>query len=60
MKVCDRCHKVFNEKDSNPNLTPPEKLGEMFLRSLGRDQTSFICDDCKKEMGILNLMGFKK
>jgi hypothetical protein len=58
MKVCDRCHRVFDEKDPIPTLNPPQRLGEMFLRSLDRDQ-SFICEDCKKELGILNLMGFK-
>lgn len=58
MKVCDRCHRVFDEKDSIPSLNPPQQLAEMFLCSLDRDQSSVICDDCKEDMGILNLLGF--
>jgi hypothetical protein len=58
MKICDRCHRVFNVTDSSFTVTPPKKLGEIYFGSIDRDQRSFICEECKRELGILNLLGF--
>ena len=56
MIVCRRCSKEFEEPETY--TTPMEELGKIFLRSINGENADKLCPDCKKELGILNLLGF--
>lgn len=58
MKICERCGKRYDEQDTF--ATPMEELGQIFLRSVKGDEIDGLCQDCKKELGILNVMGFEE
>jgi len=55
MSICSRC---FVEYDEQEGFTMPmEVLGNIFLETV-RSGVYRLCPDCKKEIGILNLLGF--
>jgi hypothetical protein len=58
MKKCKKC---FREFDDNENLdyTPARDLGGIFISNIGDVDVKDICPDCREELGIVNLMGFK-
>jgi hypothetical protein len=56
--ICGRCSKEFEEP--NAFSSPMEELGQLFLRSVKGDEVDNFCPECKKELGILNLLGFGK
>lgn len=56
MTVCRRCSKEFEAPETY--TTPMEELGQIFLKSVKGDNADRLCPDCKKELGILNLLGF--
>lgn len=55
MTVCRRCSKEFEELETY--TTPIEELGQIFLKSVNGENADKLCPDCKKELGILNLLG---
>ena len=58
MKLCKRCFKEYD--DPEIFSSPMEELGQLFLRSAKGDEGDNFCPECKKELGILNLLGFGK
>jgi hypothetical protein len=56
MTICQRCLKEYEAIDTQKS--PMEELGQIFLRSVSSDYADRLCPDCKKELGILNLLGF--
>jgi hypothetical protein len=55
MTICSRC---FGEYDESEGFTAPmEVIGNIFLETV-RSGVYRLCPDCKKELGILNLLGF--
>jgi len=55
-KICDRCFREYFEEDER--ASPVEELGRIFLGALkDRDGVNF-CPKCRKELGIVNLLGF--
>jgi hypothetical protein len=58
MKLCKRCFKEYDEPETFSS--PMEELGQLFLRSVKGDYADELCPECKKELGILNLLGFNK
>jgi hypothetical protein len=60
MKICKRCHREFDETDDAPDASLSDTLGGLFITCMGQDETDAICRECKEELGIMNLMGFKQ
>ena len=58
MTICRRCSKEFEEPETY--TTPMEELGKIFLRSVNGENADKLCPDCKKELGVINLLGFDK
>jgi hypothetical protein len=62
MKRCKRCLQVYtdiqNEKMTEENIAI--KLGDLFQRGTGHDKENDLCPQCREELGMLNLMGFKR
>jgi hypothetical protein len=58
MKLCKRCFKEYEEPETF--TSPMEELGQLFLRSVKGDEVDSFCPECKKDLGILNLLGFGK
>jgi len=58
MTVCRRCSKEFEEPETY--TTPMEELGKIFQRSINGENADKLCPDCKKELGVINLLGFDK
>ena len=56
MIMCRRCSKEFEEPEAS--TTPIEELGQIFLKNVNGEEAEKLCPDCKKELGILNLLGF--
>jgi len=59
MKICKKCFREFTEDDYSYN-SPPEILGELFLKSTGTIDPRDLCPECKKEFGMMNLLGFNR
>lgn len=58
MKLCKRCFREYDEPETF--TTPMEELGKLFLRSAKGDEVDSFCPECKKELGMLNLLGVGK
>lgn len=56
-----RCKKCFREFDDNESLdyTPARDLGDIFISNIGDVDVKDICPNCREELGIMNLMGFR-
>lgn len=55
MKQCSNCGQPIQE-DSNKN--PAEILGDLAEQFISEGDDSCLCQACKEEVGMLNLMGF--
>jgi hypothetical protein len=60
MKVCKRCFREFDETADAFDASPAEELGGLFITCMGKDETQHICPECKEELGMMNLLGFKE
>lgn len=58
MTVCRRCSEQFEWPDTS--TTPIEELGQIFLKNVYGDYIDQLCLDCREELGILNLLGFRE
>ena len=58
MKLCKKCFKEFDEND-NIEDSPARKLGDIFISDIGNVDIEDICPECREELGIINLMGFR-
>lgn len=62
VKICRTCFQEF-EDSPEPEGTPAEVLGGMFLEAVGGDNPSAqdagrLCPACREKLGIVNLLGF--
>ena len=57
MKTCSNCGRQIEENDFEPE-NPAEALGDLFHESVNSTNDSEICPACKKELGVLSLIGF--
>ena len=62
MKICQNCSQEF-EDSPEPDATPAEVLGEIFLEAMGGDNPSAqdagcLCPACQEQLGIVNLLSF--
>lgn len=58
MKLCKRCFKEFDE-DESMDYSPARKLGNIFISRIGDIDVEDLCPECREELGMMNLMGFK-
>jgi len=56
VKICRKCHRDFDE-EAVGDYSPAEELADILLPSLGIENIDDICPDCRKELGILGLLG---
>ncbi len=55
-KICERCFREYFEEDGP--ATPAEKLGRIFLGAVQDQDAGNVCPECRKDLGILTLLGF--
>ena len=58
MKLCKKCFREFDENDKMED-SPARELGDIFLSETGNVDIEDICPQCREELGILNLLGFR-
>jgi hypothetical protein len=58
MKLCKKCFKEFDENDKMED-SPARELGDIFISETGNIDIEDICLECREELGIINLMGFR-
>ncbi len=58
MKVCKRCFKEFDE-DESVDYSPARELGDIFISDGSKDDIRDLCPQCREELGVMNLMGFR-
>ncbi len=59
MKICKRCFQEFTE-DENLYQSPAAELADIFSESNGDESVKDLCPQCREELGVLNLMGFRQ
>ena len=58
MKLCKKCFREFDEND-NMEENPARELGDIFISDIGKVDIEEICPECREDLGIINLMGFR-
>ena len=58
MRLCKRCFKEFDE-DESMDYSPARQLGDIFVSGVSKDDVQDICPECREELGVMNLMGFR-
>jgi hypothetical protein len=58
LKLCKRCFKEFDENES-VDYSPARDLGDIFVSGAGNYDILKICPECREELGVMNLMGFR-
>jgi hypothetical protein len=58
MKLCKKCFRKFDENDKMED-SPARELGDIFISDIGDVDIKDICLECREELGIINLMGFR-
>lgn len=54
MKLCKRCFRQFGE-DEGVEYSPARELGDIFISDV-----EDICPECREELGVMNIMGFRR
>jgi len=58
MKLCKKCFREFDENNKMED-SPARELGDIFISETGNVDIEDICPECREELGIINLMGFR-
>ena len=58
MNICRDCLPPFDD-DQEQDYDPARELGDIFLKSTGVANNDNLCPECRKKLGMLNLMGFR-
>jgi hypothetical protein len=59
MKICKRCSDEFIV-DDNLSVSPASELDEIFFEQTVDKDINDFCRQCIEELGMLNLLGFKR
>ena len=59
MKLCKRCFREFDE-DESVEYSPARELGDIFISGVGNIDVQEICPECREELGVMTLLGFKQ
>jgi len=58
LRICKNCFREFNKNESS-NYSPARDLGDIFISDIGDTDVNDLCPDCREELGLMNLLGFK-
>jgi hypothetical protein len=58
LKLCKRCFKEFDE-DESMDYGPARDLGDIFVSGAYNIDIRELCPECREELGVMNLMGFR-
>ena len=58
MKACKKCYREFDDNE-NVDYDHARDLADIFISDIGDVDVEGLCTDCREELGIMNLMGFK-
>jgi len=58
MKLCKRCCRDF-EEDENLEFSSARDLADIFISGISNVDVQDICPECREELGVMNLMGFR-
>jgi hypothetical protein len=58
LKLCKRCFREFDEDDS-VDYSPARELGDIFISGASNVDVRDLCPQCREELGVMNLMGFR-
>ena len=58
MKLCKKCFKEFDENKS-VDCSPARELGDIFVSRASNNDVQELCPQCREELGVMNLMGFR-
>jgi hypothetical protein len=47
------------DDDESPAYSPAQDLGKIFISDIGDVNVEDLCPECREELGLMNLMGFK-
>jgi len=56
--LCKRCFREFDENE-NLDFSPARDLGDIFISDNGDMNIEDICPECREELGVMSLMGFR-
>jgi len=59
MRACSNCGLLF-ESDAVEEPDPAAELGKIFQESIGSRANYHLCQTCRKELGLLNIIGFNQ
>jgi len=57
MKICSRCFREFNERE-DADYDPAVALVDISVEHIMEASDTDLCPECRKELGMANLMGF--
>lgn len=55
-KICARSFREFTDDDDGPS--PVDTLGQIFIDAVKDQDAGELCQFCREDLGILNLLGF--
>lgn len=58
MKICKNCFREFDGQEEDFR-NPITELGEIFLEHTSGINPADYCPECREELGLLNIAGFK-
>lgn len=58
MKLCKRCFREFDE-DESVDFSPARDLGDILVSGVSNIHVRDLCPQCREELGVMNLMGFR-
>jgi hypothetical protein len=58
MKICSKCFREFDEREDT-NYHPPVELGNIFMEDTVDADSADLCLECREELGMLNIAGFR-
>ena len=58
LKKCTRCFREFDDNESLDH-SPARDLGDIFISDIGDRAVEDYCPECREELGVMNLIGFR-
>ena len=59
MKTCKRCFREFDEDEVDVvGTSPATELADIMLWDIGIEDINDLCPQCRKELGVMDLLGF--
>jgi hypothetical protein len=58
LRRCKRCFKEFHDNE-NIAYSPARDLGDIFISGIGDVDVEDLCPECREELGVMNIIGFR-